>query len=91
MTLLFLALMTIQIFPKEQIYIVTVGDKLPVITCSSNCAPACAVSWGNHSSNRLLSLGTATKETNGRYTCTATRLDSERKVEISVTVHVQGT
>ncbi|XP_060601429.1 uncharacterized protein LOC132754757 [Ruditapes philippinarum] len=81
--------LTIQIFPEEQIYIVTVGDKLPVITCSSNCAPACVVSWGNHSSNRLLSLGTATKETNGRYTCTAIRLDSKRKVEISVTVHVQ--
>ncbi|XP_053373799.1 pregnancy-specific beta-1-glycoprotein 6-like isoform X2 [Mercenaria mercenaria] len=79
-----------QLSPNKIVYIVSVGDIMPEIMCTADCNPPCDVSWGVHSSNGQLSLGTVAMGMDAEYICTATRKGSSRRVEKSITVHVQA-
>ncbi|GFR99302.1 hemicentin 2 [Elysia marginata] len=76
--------------PATSQYRVSAGLALPAVTCNADCSPQCLVSWLKDGQllqqGGLLSLGQASREDVGSYTCTASNIHGVTETEMTVSV-----
>lgn len=55
--------------PPKTFYVLKAGDHMPDIKCTADCIAPCFVTWGEVSSNQILSLGIVSASHSGEYVC----------------------